>query len=278
MRTSKILKKLRAGEVARICCLYSPMNMYARHAANAGFDGIWLDNEHNIWDNRELQRMIALHHLADIDCVVRPAVLGKTQLYQLLETGATGVLVPHVSTRAAAEFLVDALKFPPIGHRGLDGASIDNDFFLQGAQQYPAAANRETLVAVQIETAEALENVDEIASVPGVDLLFIGPGDLALRLGVPLDWTDPKMQAAQQKVAAAAARHGIHWGRPSGSVEDMKRLIRAGARFIAHGSDFESVMFSMQQRYRKVFEQALADETSDNAPPLPSAAGTAKAY
>lgn len=266
MRASKTLARLRAGQTARVCCLYNPSNMYPAYAAQAGYDGIWLDSEHNTWDNREMQRMIAMHHLAGIDCIVRPTVLGKTQLYQLLEMGATGVLVPHVSNVEAAQYLVEALKFPPLGQRGLDGAGLDNNFYLAGTETYPADANRETLIAVQIETLEALENVEAIAAVKGVDVLFIGPGDLALRLGCPLNWAEPKMQAAQARIAAAAARHGIHWGRPSGNPDDMAAIMAQGARFIAHGSDFEAVAYSMQQRYRANFEKALGLHAKAPAP------------
>lgn len=94
---------------------------------------------------------------------------------------------------------------------------------------------------MQIETPAALDQVDEIASVPGVDGLFIGPGDLSLRLDCPLDFNHPRMAGAQKKIAAAAARHAVAWGRPSGSAEDIKNLQAMGAQLIAHGSDFSSV-------------------------------------
>jgi 4-hydroxy-2-oxoheptanedioate aldolase len=232
--------------------------MYPRHAANARFDGIWVEQEHNTWDMRELQRIIALHHLADIDCVVRPAFLGKTQLYGLLDMGATGVMIPFVTNQESARYVVDALKFPPIGQRGFDGAGLDNDFFLQGTKVYPENANRQSVVVVQIETPEALENVGEIAAVKGIDVLFIGPGDLALRLGCPRNWEEPKMQDAQKRVADAAAENGIFWGRPSGTSEDMAWMIEEGARFLATGSDFESIAYSMQNRYRVNIEKAIA--------------------
>lgn len=259
MRKSKVLKKLRAGNVARICCLYNPSNMFPTHAVHSGYDGVWLDAEHNTWDRREMQRLLLLHRMADIDCIVRPSTVGKTELYHILENGATGVLVPHVSTVGQAQDLVNYLKFPPMGQRGLDGAGIDNEFFLKGTQGYPEAANKETMVAVQIETAEALENVEEIAQVKGIDALFIGPGDLALRMECDMSWEDPKMIAAQNRIAKAAAAAGIHWGRPTGTPEDMANLIRLGARFIAHGSDFESVLWSMSNRYKANFEKALSE-------------------
>ena len=212
-----------------------------------------------------MQRLILLHRLADIDCIVRPSTLSKTELYHILENGATGVLVPHVSTVEQAEFLVDALKFPPVGQRGLDGAGIDNQFFLNGTEGYPEAANHETLIAVQIETVEALENVEEIAQVKGIDVLFIGPGDLSLRLECEFNWNEPQMKAAQERVAKAAQTAGIAWGRPSFAAEDIAELIRKGARFISRGSDLDAIAWSMTYRYKADFEKALAEIEGEEA-------------
>ena len=254
MRPSLIRSRLRQGKVARIACLYYPTTMLPAHAAKAGFDAIWLDSEHSTWDRRELQRMIAFHHLANIDCIVRTGSRNATELYHLLEDGATGLMIPHVNTAEDAAALARAVKFPPLGQRGLDGAGVDNDFYLAGTLAYPAAANAETFLMVQIETPEALANIDAIACTPGVDGLFIGPGDLSLRLGCPLDWKNPKMVAAEDAVAAAAARHGIAWGRPSGTAEDITALAKKGGRLIAHGSDFGAVMKMMP-----VFGQTMSD-------------------
>lgn len=234
------------------------MHMFPRHAANAGFDGVWLEEEHNTWDERELQRLLAFHHIADIDCVVRPSTLDRAKLYHLFENGANGILVPHVSSVEDARYLVEAVKFPPMGKRGFDGAGIDNDFFLGDIETYTEEANRETLVAVQIETLEALDQVEAIAAVEGVDVLFVGPGDLALRLGCSPAWEDPKMKEAHQRVAEASEKAGIAWGRPAGTVEVIEDLLRMGARFIAHGSDFEAVFSAMQNRYQPNFDEAIS--------------------
>lgn len=254
MRPSLIRSRLRQGKAARIACLYYPTTMLPAHAAKAGFDAIWLDSEHSTWERRELQRLIAYHHLANIDCIVRTGSRNATDLYHLLEDGATGLMIPLVNTGAEAKVLAQAVKFPPLGQRGLDGAGLDNDFYLNGTLAYPAAANAETFLIVQIETPEALANIDAIAGTPGIDGLFIGPGDLSLRLGCPLDWKNPKMVEAQAQVAAAAARHGIAWGRPSGTAEDIAALKHQGAKLIAHGSDFGAVMKMMP-----AFAQTMKD-------------------
>ena len=267
MRTSRIRARLDNNQVVRIACLYYPTMSMPAHAAHAHFDALWLDAEHNTWERREIQRMIALHHLANIDCMVRTGSRNPNDLYRLLEDGASALLIPFVNSRQEAQALVNATKFPPVGHRGVDGAGLDNSFFLRGRDNgYFDIANRETLLIVQIESCEALEAVDEIASVPGLDGLFIGPGDLALRLGCPMDWGEPKMQKAQALVAAAAARHGIAWGRPSRSAADIRSLAAAGARLIAHGSDFGSVAMGMTF-YANNLNEALGNAAPPDAAP-----------
>lgn len=260
MRSSITRARLRQALVARIVCMYYPCAMLPAHAARAGFDAVWLDAEHNAWDHREIQRLIALHHLANIDCIVRTGSRNPNELYRLLEDGATGVMIPHVDTAADADALVRAVKFPPIGQRGVDGAGLDNDFYFYSRQSYVAAATEETLLILQIESTEALANLDSIAAIPGVDALFIGPGDLALSIGCDLDWNGPEMTAAEDAVAAAATNHGIAWGRPAGDEEQIARAVRKSAQLIAHGSDFGAIM-AMLPSYAQTFSSSL-----DNAP------------
>jgi len=240
-------------------CMYYPTTMLPAHAAKAGYHAVWLDAEHNTWDRRELQRMIALHHLANIDCIVRTGSRNPNDLYHLLEDGATGLMIPLVNTGEDAAALAAAVKFPPLGQRGLDGASLDNNFYLDGTVDYPTTANRETVLIVQIESPEAIANVDAIAGTPGVDGLFLGPGDISLRLGCAMDWSDPQMSAAEDAVAAAAAKHGIAWGRPGGNAEQIKRIARKGGQLIATGSDFGAVMTSLPV-WAKTLDDALASD------------------
>ncbi len=236
MRKSKTLARWRSGQPARLCSLGHFIPAYVRHAAAAGYDCIWLDLEHRCMSEREVQSLLAYFHLADIDCLLRAPTLEKTRLYRYLEDGAAGLMIPHVSTAEKARLLVDAMKFPPLGDRGLDGAGLDSDFLLAAGEAYLDAANRETFLVVQIETPQAVANVEEIAAVPGVEALFIGPGDLGLRLSRTK--TELTLEAATAKVAAAAARHGKAWGCPASSLEQVKSLQAQGARLIAYGGDF----------------------------------------
>ena len=189
------------------------MPFYIKYAAHFGFDCIWLDLEHRAMNDREVQALMAFFHKYDIDCMLRPSTLEKSKLYRYLEDGVSGLMVPHVSTPEKAKALVDATKFPPVGDRGLDGAGMDNDFMLFD-DDYPARTNAQTFLVVQIETPEAVNNVDAIAGTKGVDGLFIGTGDLGFRLKQSQD--HPSLEEAIELIAAAAKKHDKAWGLPHG--------------------------------------------------------------
>src|SRR5262249_10880492 len=156
MRRSKILAKIRAGKIARVCSTGSPIAMYPALAAHFHYDGIWLDAEHRVWEPREIETMLARHHAADIDCLCRPCTKEKNALYRLLEDGAAGLMIPHVGSADEARALVRSIKFPPLGDRGYCGGGRDADFWVGAPSDYVEQANRETFLTVQIETPDAL--------------------------------------------------------------------------------------------------------------------------
>lgn len=240
MRKSKTLARIRKNQTVRMCCLGHYMPFFVKQAAHFGFDCIWLDLEHRNFSDRDVQALLAYSHLHDIDIMVRPATLEKTRLYRYLEDGAAGLMIPHVNTAEKARMLVDAVKFPPIGDRGLDGAGLDADFYVGDSDSFVKGANEETFLVVQIETLQAVQNVDEIASVPGVDGLFIGPGDLGLRM--KLDPSQGTLESAYERVANACKRHGKAWGAPTGTPEILKQRQKQGGQLLNHGGEFGAVM------------------------------------
>lgn len=250
MRRSKVLARLRAGKPVRICALGHYVPAFVRLAAANDFDCIWLDQEHRAMDSRELQALLTLFHLADIDCMLRTSTREKPRLYRYLEDGASGFLVPMVNSAAEARQLVDAVKFPPLGGRGLDGTGLDADYGVAGREPYPEAANRETFLVVQIETPEAVARAQEIAAVEGIDGLFVGPGDLGLRLKhEPAGLLD--MPHAVAQVAAAAAAHGKAWGQPASSAAHLRELLGQGARLVAHGGEYAAYRAMLEERGRE---------------------------
>lgn len=253
MRTSKTLGKLSRNEIVRICGLGHYVPPYVRYAANFGFDCIWLDLEHRAMDNREIQALLAFCHLFDIDCMLRPPSLERTQLYRYLEDGATGLLIPLIDTADQARELVRAVKFPPLGNRGIDGAGLDTEFSLPDPVQYSTDANRETFLILQIETIEAVRNVDEILAIEGIDGVFVGPADLGLRIRVDDDCPF-SFEEARQQVAQSCQRHGKAWGQPARTEDDLKMLHQLGARILAHGGEYLSFIRGLEQAARSFGE------------------------
>src|SRR6056297_3602860 len=229
MRKSKTLQRIRAGEVIRTCVLGHYIPAYVCHAARAGFDCLWLDLEHRSLSTREVEALLVCSHLYDIDIMLRPPTLEKTRLYRYLEDGAAGLLIPHVSTPEKAALLVDAVKFPPLGDRGLDNAGLDADYHIHDPDEYARWANNETFLCVQIETPLGVQNVDAIAATEGVDMIFLGPGDLGLRLRQSGEMT---LDEAWERVADACKRHGKAFGGPTMSLQDMQQRKDQGAQLL----------------------------------------------
>ena len=244
MRKSKTLARIRQGEVIRTCVLGHYIPAYVAHAARAGYDCIWLDMEHRALSIRELQSMLAHSHLYDIDVMVRPPTLEKTGLYRFLEDGVAGLLIPHVSTVEKAQMLVEATKFPPLGDRGIDNAGIDSDFNLHDPDDYTRWANQETFLTVIIETPEAVHNVDAIAAVEGVDMIFIGPGDLGLRLRQTKEMS---IDDAWETVANACKKHGKAFGGPAFSLDEMNKRRSQGAQLLVNNSEFINLADGLKQ-------------------------------
>ncbi len=241
MRKSKMLAKFRSGGFARVAGLGHVLPFFVRYAAHFRYDGIWLDLEHRAMDNREVQYLINFCKVHDIDCMVRPPTLERTKLYRYLEEGAAGFLVPLVSEPQMAADLVQAIKYPPLGNRGMDGAGFDGDYGIDvwfPGSTYNADANQETFIITQVETLQAVANAEEIASIPGIDGLFVGPGDLNLRIATAPGGTDMTLEKAIETVAAAAEKHGKVWGTTAGSLDELKRYRAMGAQMVPYGGDF----------------------------------------
>lgn len=235
-----MLRSLRAGRPALMVNIaMGTMPMAVELAGRTGIEGAWLDMEHRPYTPHEVAEMCAAARLGDIDAVVRIRKgEGYTSVFRPLEDGAAGIIVPHVTTREEAQWIVRHAKFPPQGARGIEIVCPDADLGMADPKTYLAHANRETFVAIQIEDAEALERLDEILSVPGIDVIFIGPADLTASLGVPFEFTAARYLEAVQRIADAAKRHGKWWGLPVRDVAAAAAFAAQGARVFNIGSDY----------------------------------------
>jgi 4-hydroxy-2-oxoheptanedioate aldolase len=238
MRRSKILAKIRSGQPAKLTTMGYFLPPYVSYAAHLGFDGIWLDLEHRVYDPREVQAILAFFHRYDIDCLLRPATREKAQLYRYLEDGVTGFMIPHVNTVEEAQALVRATKFPPVGDRGINPTGLEVDFGVSGnREQLIEHAQNETFLLVQLETPESIRSVDSIAAVDGLDGIFLGPSDLHIRMQLEPEQRQIPYSETMSRLAEACQRYGKIWGTTSQTIEDLRELRRRGANLISWGQD-----------------------------------------
>src|SRR6185312_15819022 len=155
-------------------------------AAGLGFDWVLIDCEHGTIGLESMELMIMAAEAAGVTPIVRPRMNGAAEILQAMDRGAQGVQVPHVHDAATARAAVRAVKFHPMGERSLAAGTRASGYGLRGGVgDFIEAANRETLVCVQIEDAAAIPNVEEMLRVEGVDVFFIGPSDLSQSMGHP---------------------------------------------------------------------------------------------
>ena len=179
--------------------------------ADAGYDFLLFDTQHSPWEVKQLQPSIQAMRGKKAAPMVRVSANHADQICFALDGGARGIVVPMVNTRAEAEAVVRACRYYPAGNRSNAGARGDWGEF-KSYREYMDTVNNGVVIAPMIETNQSLENLDAIASVPGVDVLLIGPSDLSIELGVPLDYACDTYQRALDKIAATAAKHGIAAG------------------------------------------------------------------
>lgn len=235
MRKSRVLKKLRKGEV--VSCFFSHFDAQSAEIAGmAGFDCLWIDGEHKAKDWSYYQSHIWASKNFDMDVMVRVSRGSYSDYIKPLEMDATGIMVPHVMSVEDARKVVKMTRFHPIGRRPIDGGNSDGKYAQMEPVDYIRQANDQRFVVVQIEDPEPLDELDEIASLEGIDMLFFGPGDFSHSIGAPGQWEHPKLIEARQRVAEIAVKHGKFAGTPT-STENMEEMIEMGYRFLALGAD-----------------------------------------
>jgi 2-keto-3-deoxy-L-rhamnonate aldolase RhmA len=168
---------------------------------------------------------------------------------RLLDAGAQGIVVPHVDSVEEAERAVAYCKYPPIGHRSVMGALPQFGYQSVPVGESTVTANAQTMVVVMLETPDAIAKADAIAAVPGIDSILIGTNDLCAEMGIPGQFSDPRVEDAYRKVIAACKKHNIHPG--MGGVYDpklMEKYIGMGMRFILSGGDMGFLMAGARER------------------------------
>jgi 2-dehydro-3-deoxyglucarate aldolase/4-hydroxy-2-oxoheptanedioate aldolase len=195
-----------------------------------GYHGFWLDNEHVALTSEQIVVAALAARANNFDCFVRIPPVGYWLVTQCLETGVGGVMAAQIHSADQAEQFAQWARFAPHGGRGLNTGGRDANYTHMTPAEFVVEANRNTFVAIQIETLGAVDDVDRIAATPGVDLLFVGPADLSLALGVVGQFHHETLWEAIDRVAAACRRHGKAWGAVTPDARFAERAIDGGCR------------------------------------------------
>jgi 4-hydroxy-2-oxoheptanedioate aldolase len=246
VRPSKIRAKLKRNEPVLVTTLHLFDPSLYELASLMGFDGIWMDLEHHGTSVETAMTLMRAARVGSSDILARLAKGEFMRMGRLLEAGAQGIMYPRCNDADEAREVVAWSKFAPLGRRGLDTGNPDTPYCTMPITEYIRAANDQTFVVVQIEDPAALENVEPIAAVEGVDVLFLGPADFSVLSGIPGQFDHPLVEDAARKIAAAARKTGKAWGMPSPSPERTRELLERRALFIAHGADILMVKSGLE--------------------------------
>lgn len=205
--------------------------------AKAGFDWLTVDMEHSAITLHQAQQLIQVIELCGVVPLVRVGENNPNLIKRVMDTGAHGVIVPMVNTKEDAVKVINAVKYPPLGTRGV-GLARAQGYGLE-FEKYKNLVNKNSIVIVQIEHIKAVENLEEILSVEGVDAFIVGPYDLSGSIGRPGDFEHPDMVSALKKILGASKRlkktAGFHVIPPD--AEDVIKGINSGYRFIGFSLD-----------------------------------------
>jgi len=221
----------------------------AKMMKTAGFDWLFIDLEHGPM-SIEFATTLAVAALdTGISPIVRVPFMQHTMATRVLDSGALGIVMPHVDTADQAREIVQHLKYPPIGHRSLAGSQAIFDFKPLPISEMVDAANAALLVIPLMETPIAIANAEAIAAVPGVDALLIGTNDLSAEMGIPGEFGHARVAAAYQTVIAACRKHGKSPGMGGiDSEELLQRYIGMGMRLVLAGGDGGFLMAAAARR------------------------------
>lgn len=266
IRKNVTLEKIRAGEPA----IGTWLQLHSIHAtrllvAQGIFRWMLVDFEHTPVDRSTAAHIfstISDLSVGQVTPLARVAVGSVDHIKHALDAGAQGIVVPMVNTAEEAAMAVRYARFPPVGVRGGGGLAPQLGFAVN-SPTYLVESNREILVAIQIETPEGVENIDQILQVEGIDLIFIGPFDLHLSHGLPPKiWSDqPVFLKAVQKVTDACTAAGVPFGTLTRDAEGAKARLSEGFTFVGMGSDAHVMLTEAGRQYGELYGISEPNET-----------------
>ena len=221
--------------------------------ATSGYDWLFIDMEHNSMDIDIASQISVAAQDAGITPIVRVPDFAHHHATRVLDCGAMGVVFPHVENADIAKKLVSYCLYPPKGHRSMTGVLPQLDFKQKAIADVANTINDNMLIVIMLESPEAIANVDSIAAVDGIDVILIGTNDLCMEMGIPGDYSNPKVKDAYSKVIDSCKKYRKTPGMGGVYNEElMSEYINMGMKFILSGSDLSFMMQSALQRSNKL--------------------------
>src|SRR5260370_24459173 len=240
-------KQLRAGATKPGLFVNSHSPTVAEQLAHSGYDWLLVDSQHGPMGYEKLSAMLAGIASGGAKSIVRVGGYGdRPGIQQSLDLGADGVLVPYITNADEARQAVSCARYPTTGTRSV--YFPQRSMNKEGLLGYAGGANSNVIVALQVETADCIKNIDEIAAVPGVDLLFLGQNDLCMSMGLfekyefPLMYTSPEIGAATEKLVAAARKNNVILGLFLFGTSRVGEFLDKGFTFVSLGNDLHHVL------------------------------------
>ncbi len=261
MRENTVKKIWQKGGTVVNGWLHIPSSYSAELMTHAGWDSLTIDLQHGPVDYQVAVTMLQAISTTNTIPMARVPWNEPGIIMKMLDAGAYGIICPMINSREEAEAFVGACRYPPLGYRSFG----PNRAVIYGGSDYAAQANETIITMAMIETAQALENLDDILSVPGLDALYVGPADLSQSLGGKpgVDFTKPAVADALDKIIAAAKKHGIYAGLHTGSVEYTLKMFEKGFQF----STILSEARIMQAATAKILEKVKGRQGEEQSGP-----------
>jgi len=245
MRANTVKRKLQAGQVSVGTWLTANSTLMAEALAHQGWDWLVVDMEHSSVSFETMQNMAQAISTTETITMARVAWNHPAFIKRALDMGAYGLVIPMVMNAEEAQTAVRWTRYPPQGYRGVGG--MRRIFY--GGPDYFENANEEMLLIIQIEHVEAVERIDEILSVPGIDAVYVGPNDLSSSLGLPprMDNPDPLYEETLRRIVEGGKRHGVPTGIHCASVAAIQKYTSWGMQLFALSSDVGLALKAAQE-------------------------------
>ena len=232
MQTNRVKSTLRMGGTVTGPIINEARTVSTvKMMALAGHDFLFIDMEHAMFNWETVHNLVQMALVTDICPLVRVTDLQYALVARALDTGALGVIIPRVENREQVEQAVSFAKYPPLGRRGAGGEGR-NAYERLNAREAVETSNAESMVVVQVESKAGLAEIDDIARVPGLDVICVGPQDMSISLEVHGDFSAPVFVDAIEQIVAAASKHGVAVGMVEREAANLERWHQRGCRFL----------------------------------------------